>query len=247
MIGNDRVKVVVLWGTMALRLFAEPYYRGMAKACETDFSLPLPGGGLRAVGATYRRLCRHLEAIQGEDVLIIVAHSQGGLVASLYVAEHPNSYMVGLGTPWAGAELARLTRLIPRRVLGRVQALKDMAPASPFMEHLQAEVLPANLDRIRSVYTVPDLLVSARSAHLPGASNHCIVASEHRFRQHFRPDDGGLTVHHMERHRMGHIQEVLDKSIQDVIREQIDELVMAHPFGLPVPQPRQPATLQALP
>jgi pimeloyl-ACP methyl ester carboxylesterase len=232
---NPQVKIVVLWGTMALRLFAEPYYRGMAKACESDFSLPLPYGGLGAIEKTYHRLKRHLEAIQGDDVLIIVAHSQGGLVASLYVAEHPNSYLVALGTPFGGAELARLTRLAPKCMWRRLRALPDMAPNSQFIQMLNSDVLPLSGNRIRSIYTVPDHLVSARSAHLSAGANHCIVAMEKHYRKHAGRDD--LTVHFMPKHRMGHIQEVLDKSIHDVIRIEIDDIIMSHPFAPLLQQP----------
>lgn len=133
----------------------------------------------------------------GADVRIdVIAHSQGGLVTRLALAElawsHPEALshvgvVVTLGTPHTGADLAGLVQAIDENPLDRpardaAQAVarlsisgddtvvRQLAPGSDLLTKLAYTPPPAGVT-ILSIAARGDLVVPSTRAHLDGATN----------------------------------------------------------------------------
>ena len=136
-------------------------------------------------------LCRDVAAglqergLPPDAPLVIVGHSQGGLAALRYAADHPDQvkHAISIGAPWHGARSAtNVSRFLPSRF---TPAVADMAEGSRFLRQLHAD-LPAIADRVTNLYSTHEIFIRPYvSAHidLPGVRNILIV-SEEEHRRH---------------------------------------------------------------
>jgi len=117
--------------------------------------------------------------------LVIVGHSQGGLAALRYAADHPDRvrHAISIGAPWHGARSAtNVARFVPRRF---TPAVYDMAEGSRFLSELHAD-LPAVADRVTNIYSTHEILIRPYvAAHIdvPGVRN-ILVGSDEEHRRH---------------------------------------------------------------
>ncbi|MBI4700610.1 MAG: alpha/beta fold hydrolase [Deltaproteobacteria bacterium] len=124
----------------------------------------------RALAAYVQRVC----AVTGEPQVDLVAHSLGGLVARLAIAEHRLGpavrTLVTLGTPHRGTYPARYAN---------TETTRALRPGSELMDRLGRSPLPASL-RTVTFWSENDLFVlPADSATLEGAEQIDVTPFTH--------------------------------------------------------------------
>ncbi len=185
-------------------------YAGLGRARADDPALSLhapyrPDETTVSLELSAERLAQQLRALKAEDPgaeVDLVAHSQGGLVAAvfllrLYDPADPSFPRVrsflSFDSPFAGVELARLAegfRMKGRvRFLARVAGFLGYDPAGPSVLQMAGRRrLPAELEeglpralrekgvRAGSVAAIGDLVVPATAARLPGGERFVVRA-----------------------------------------------------------------------
>ena len=136
------------------------------------------------------------EAAPADVRVDVIAHSQGGLVARLALAElaasHPDALgrlgvVVTLGTPYGGADLAALARAADANPVDQIgldavqavaqlpisaddDAVRQMVPGSDLLAEMAASPLPPGVSFV-SIAARGDLVVPSPRVHLDGATN----------------------------------------------------------------------------
>jgi len=135
----------------------------------------------------------------GQDKIVIVAHSMGGLAARAYLRDHGHlniAKVITLGTPHHGTTIANFGIGIncgEMNWLGRAEE----GTSSEWLHKLAATENPATRAVILSIYSHHDNIVSPQiSSHLPGAENIPISG-------------------------IGHVALALDPTIQALVIEEI--------------------------
>jgi hypothetical protein len=162
-----------------------------------DYSPRDTVGDLEVAGHRLAEVLLRASEAAGPDVRIdVIAHSQGGVVARLALAElassHPEALthlgiVVTLGTPHSGADLAGLVQASDAnpfdgpavdavRAMSKVPvaaddvAVRQLAPGSDLLTRLAATPTPAGVT-VLSIAARGDLVVPSNRAHLDGATN----------------------------------------------------------------------------
>jgi len=135
---------------------------GRKRTYRVDFD---GGSSLEERAAALAAYVERVSAATGEAQVDLVAHSLGGLVARLAIAEHGLGprlrTLVTLGTPHRGTYPARYAN---------TEITRDLRPGSELMERLSRSPLPAGLRTI-TFFSANDLFVlPADSAVLEGAT-----------------------------------------------------------------------------
>ncbi len=208
----------ILWGTTAHKSFGTPYYSGLKKVCG-GINVPLPGGGLGSLHATAAQLENILEALRDPSTgrLKLIGHSQGGIIAVLHAAKHPDTDVLTLDAPHSGAKLARLMGIYPRRIRRMFPGLCDMSPHSRFMVEY-AEILPFVAANLVSFATTHDKIVPYRSSYVPGARNVLVVSSYSEYLRILRAYGDSIELR-LEPKSMGHISSVIHRQCKDFARD----------------------------
>lgn len=209
----------ILWGTTAHKSFGTPYYSGLQKICH-GVNVPLPGAGLHRLRETHERLVPILEGLRGPDgKLVIIGHSQGGLLGVLHAAAFEDTFVITLDSPHHGAPLCNLMQLVPRRVSGPILAFADMRPGSRFMYEYQA-ALAAVSPNLVSFATTQDKLVPVWSSFAHGARNIVIASTAEEVRRYTLAYGGSIEV--LLDSKMGHISSMLKKTYLDLVHDSLD-------------------------
>lgn len=154
-------------------------------------------GDLHIAGARLSRLLTELAERSAGGDIDLIAHSQGGVVTRLALAELERAHarttldrigtVVTLGSPHQGADLAAMVRRINASPTGRAvlrgvrsfalaaiepssPAVRQLAPDSTLVRNLKAQRVPAGI-RAVSVAARGDVVVPAPRTRLPGAQN----------------------------------------------------------------------------
>lgn len=162
-----------------------------------DYSPRDTVGDLEIAGQRFASvLLQVAEAAPAGGRVDVIAHSQGGLVARLALAElavsHPEALthlgvVVTLGTPHEGADLAGLVRAADANPMDRVGldavqavarlsispddvAVRQLAPGSDLLAKVAATPLPPGVTFV-SIAARGDLVVASPRARLDGATN----------------------------------------------------------------------------
>lgn len=110
----------------------------------------------------------------GQNAVIILAHSMGGLAARAYLRSHGlhrTARLIMLGTPHFGSTLANFAMGINAAQMKR-QLLSDAGSAANWLQTLASTETPASRSRTVSIFSRHDNIVAPQeSAHLPGATN----------------------------------------------------------------------------
>jgi triacylglycerol lipase len=109
----------------------------------------------------------------GQDQIVIVAHSMGGLVARAYLRDYGMARIakvITLGTPHHGTVIANFGRGLNSRQMERSPDLAGTPSA--WLSALEQAENPAARSLFVSIYTLHDNIVFPQTtAHLPGARN----------------------------------------------------------------------------
>ncbi|MEO7617508.1 MAG: hypothetical protein ABIS59_01555 [Candidatus Saccharibacteria bacterium] len=210
----------LLWGTTAPPIFGDLYYGGLRKAID-GFHVPLPDLGLKCLFQTAKAVEDHLEILRDENgMLKLIGHSQGGLIAVIHAASHPNTKVLTIGTPHRGSRVADLTCLLPRRVREKVQAFDDMRPGSEFMQDYQP-LLDSVAGSVVSLAATHDKIVHHRSSYIHGASRNVLVVSSYdEYKKYFKLY--GEAVDLRFEPKLGHITWVVKGLCKNFVREFCD-------------------------
>lgn len=103
----------------------------------------------------------HMRFRSGQDKVILIAHSMGGLVSRLAIQKEPHFFkaLISLGTPWKSTATHIFT-------YGR--SGKQMSPDSPYICHLWDESVP-----LHSIYSKQDwIILPPTNSIIEGAQNH---------------------------------------------------------------------------
>ncbi len=193
--------VVLIGGTIAIKPLAEWYYRQMGLPV-----LPIPYAGVLTIERSFQKLAPRIEREYGKRPLIIVGHSQGGLVGVRYVEEHQDAKLVGLSIPIRGTQIAWVGLGLP--------AARDMLPGSDFLLGLQ-ERLPNVSARMISIFLHHDYFIRPfHSSYAAGARN--ILFAERRVWPQLRAWREDIEL---REGRYNHINEVRASEVGEVIEE----------------------------
>jgi triacylglycerol lipase len=160
------MRTIIVGGTGAGSPLLEVYYGGLARAVEGTLHA-LSRWGLDHVDASLRRLEQRLE--DGESRVLLVGHSQGGLVAALMGKRRPDlvAGVISVGGPLHGTPLA------PALPNPFALAVRCMARGSSWVRELQRGPYPAEVE-LTTVAARRDRLVPVESALLPGSHQYLI-------------------------------------------------------------------------
>jgi pimeloyl-ACP methyl ester carboxylesterase len=170
--------VAVIGGTAVPGAVTRRQLRQLAQASGADHIIPLPDLGLGSIGHTSQLINSTLASTHLSDQpLVLVAYSQGVIVAARYAVVRPNCHVIGLGGPFGGPRglFSALAAMMP--------GIRDMARGCDPMTSLQRDMQKLEY-RLHSIYSLHDPIVPWRSSHVEGAANHCLVATKGEFRAH---------------------------------------------------------------
>ena len=228
------IAVPIVAGTAIRGLAANVLMRGVMERHPNAFLITLRRFGVtlplhRSQDHIAEDILKGLKA-QGrrpDAAVALVGHSQGGLAVLRFAVDHPEQvvHVFTVGTPWRGARPASISAGIFRRTgVDLAPALTDMAPDSPFLTQLHAD-LPAIADRVTNIYSTHEVLIRPYvDAHidLPGATN-VLIASEKEYEHHLRyhPD---LEIDELILGRVTHLGEMNSPDVRSVIWAKVDEI-----------------------
>lgn len=167
-----------------------------------------------------------------DSPIILVGHSQGGLAVLRYAIDHPLqvTHVFSIGAPWRGSVSAgRVSRILG----GRLAAIRDMTPDSPFLTTLHADT-PVIADRVSNIYSTHEMFIRPYvDAHIdvPGVSN-TLIATEKELQDHlqnypeYELDDVILG-------RVNHLSEMQSPEVRARIWRKVDEIAAEHEAGIP--------------
>lgn len=117
-----------------------------------------------------------IKAETGQDKIILIGHSMGGLVSSYYseFLAKPGEIakVITLGSPFQGTRLA---------ALGYGENVKEMSPASSFLQHLTSRIQHSSIDYHYVASQIDNMIVpwqAAIPAHNTSA-NHQLILQDH--------------------------------------------------------------------
>ncbi len=143
--------------------------------------VPIVGGIDEYVPLVHRAVERLCEET-GQDKIVILAHSMGGLAARAYLRDHGArhvSRVITLGTPHHGTALAHFGVGVNTHQM-RWTATEQEGIASEWLRKLAASEDPAVYRLFVSIYSHQDNIISPQtSSHLEGARNIEIHAVGH--------------------------------------------------------------------
>ena len=160
--------------------------------------------------------------------IVLVGHSQGALAALRYAIDNPEQvkHVFSIGCPWHGSVSAGFLSNRVAKLTGRnfVPALRDMAPNSPFLADLHADI-PQIADRVTNIYSTHEIFIRPYvSAHIdvPGVSN-VLIATNDEYAKHLRtfPD---LPVDELVLGRVTHAGEMNTPEVRSLVWRKVDDL-----------------------
>jgi pimeloyl-ACP methyl ester carboxylesterase len=231
------VAVPIVAGTAIKGVAATVLMRGVLQRHPNAFLITLHRGGITLPLHRSQEHIRHDIAkglaAQGrapDSPVVIVGHSQGALASMRYAVDHPEQvlHVISVGAPWHGTRTAAtVSRLYGWTGRDLAPALSDMAPNSPFLMALRAD-LPAIGDRVTNIYSTHEVVISPyANAHIdvPGVTN-VLIASEQEYAAHMKayPE---LTIGDLILGKVNHLAEMSSPAVRSMIWAKVDE-VTAH-------------------
>jgi len=248
------VAVPIVAGTAIKGLAATVMMRGVLQRHPNAFLITLRRGGITL---PLHRSQEHIEqdiakglAAQNRapgSPVVLVGHSQGSLACLRYAVDHPTQvkHVISVGAPWHGTRTAAtVSRLYGWTGRDLAPALSDMAPNSPFLMALRAD-LPAIGDRVTNIYSTHEVVISPyANAHIdvPGVTN-VLIASEEEYAAHMKgyPE---LTIDDLILGKVNHLAEMNSPAVRSLIWAKVDEVtaqVRAQQDQPPAPKPAKRA------
>jgi hypothetical protein len=162
---QQRRRVILVAGTGVPTFLAGSVYSPLAHALGADV-VALDGLGFAHTMRSVETLTRDIE--RGDDPVVLVGHSQGGLVAAIVASQHPElvSKVITLGAPLAGTVLC--SPLIP------LSGLRCMVRGSRLLGMVRSSTRMHNI-----VGTSDRLVVPYSSGLLPGAHHYVMDGVSH--------------------------------------------------------------------
>jgi pimeloyl-ACP methyl ester carboxylesterase len=189
------VAVPIIAGTAVRGIAAKLMMRNVLERHPNAFLITLAEFGVtlplhRSQDHIHADITKQLRA-RGQEPdapIVLVGHSQGGLAVLRYTADHPDQvlHVFSIGIPWHGARTAgRLSRVMKWTGRDFTPGLTDMAPNSPFLTRLHAD-LPAIADRVTNIFSTHEVFMQPYTAayiDVPGVTN-ILIAPEEEYRSH---------------------------------------------------------------
>lgn len=203
--------VVFIGGTGASGPLGAIYYREIKRRCRVDRLISIPVFGTRCIERSRKIIQREIDRnLPVGKPLVLVGHSQGGLLAAdIALHRQDVSMVLPISAPFHG------TWLCDRRMIG---AFGDMAPGSRYTQELVSALSEAGTVHprfdVHSLMTTNDWLVRpAFSSYLPGFRNYILAHNMKAYQgvQRVYPEA------HVELARTGHISEIMAKRVIDQV------------------------------
>ncbi len=165
--------VLIIHGFTTHKLSNLPLHRALRKEHFQTHNVNIPGLNTQDIRRSSELVEERVEEIKkrmGVDKVQLVGVSMGGLIGLHYIRQRGGhssvNKFVTLGTPFQGAQLAKIFDLIP---IDQEIAAKQLAPDSEFMQEiLNGDFEPCD---ITSIGAKGDTLVPEPLFHLDGAEN----------------------------------------------------------------------------
>lgn len=171
----DATTLAVISGTGVPPFVCRWVYRHLSKLANISLVESLPSFGRQHPEKSYEELAPKLDRSDGP--LVILGHSQGGLVGLTYAARNPQKVAcyVGISVPHHGT--TRCWTNAP------TASLRSMAPESRFIHHLGEELVQLRQGDISpelySIFSIHDgLVVPYMASYLEGAANFLFAPRE---------------------------------------------------------------------
>ena len=228
------VAVPILAGTAIRGLAANVMMRSVLERHPNAFLVTLAHFGVAMpLNGSQEHIHKDIQAgLERQDrapdaPLVLVGHSQGGLAALRYAADHQDQvrHVISVGAPWRGSVSAqRISSLFSWTGRNLTPALSDMAEGSPFLTALHADV-PSIADRITNIYSTHELFIQPYiNAHMdvPGVTN-LLIATDDEYRRHLRafPE---LEVDDLISGRVTHLGEMSSPDVRARIWAKVEEV-----------------------
>jgi pimeloyl-ACP methyl ester carboxylesterase len=219
------VVAILIGGTGVSGPVAGYYYHRLASAFATCHVLTLPGLGHASLDVTAAQLLPRIDQLLGRvdpaAPVVVVGHSQGGLVALEAVLAFARIGAVhALAAPLQGltVPLAAAVRAVVRLTGGLISFVPDLIAGSHYLTGLAARLAarPDALDRITVWGFGDDRLVPAGRVYLPGAAN-LLYGSDAAYAAYRRAyPDRTAVVQVPQHHGNGcHLAQVLSPDLHD--------------------------------
>lgn len=228
------VAVPIIAGTAIRGIAATLMMRSVLARHPNAFLITLANFGVtlplhRSQGHIHDDIVKGLQA-QGrapDSPMVLVGHSQGGLAALRYAADHPDQvlHVFSIGVPWHGARTAgRVSHFMRLARLDLTPGLTDMAPASPFLTHLHEDV-PTIADRVTNIFSTHEVFMQPYTAayiDVPGVTN-ILISPGDEYRHHMEryPD---YPVDDLIMRKTNHLGEMSAPELRGYIWAKVDEL-----------------------